>query len=412
MRDRFVTAKLLVIDSDTVIKNGAVHIRDGKVACTGLEKNFDLSRVKLQRFDTHILHPGFINVHCHLDLSFLAGAITPGIPFTDWIRELRKRKFSVTPEAMEAGIGNGVRRLLETGTTCVGDVTTSTSAYKALVDAGMRAVIFHEILGADTDPKEKIVALEKRIDACQPTDLVTNGVSPHAVYSTSHELMEAVVHLAISKDMPMTTHLCETKEEEEFARWERGPLRDTLVDFSVYRNGLSRKETPLESVDRSGALSMAPGGLLAVHMNHPNLGDTEKLKLSGAKIAHCPGSNRWFDRAVPPVLSYIKHGVPVALGSDSLASNTDLDMAAEMRELKSAIPELASSELFKMATETGAVALNLPKETGTLRNGAPFDAVAIDIGEKLKPDNPFESIMEKDRAVRCVFINGEKRYGG
>ncbi len=143
-------------------------------------------------------------------------------------------------------------------------------------------------------------------------------------------------------------------------------------------------------------------------MNHPCKGDLATIKKEGAKIVICPNSNRWLQRPISaPVYDILDRGIPLALGTDSLASNTDLDMTAEIRGLLREFPDIALSQAFDIATVGGAKALGLPKMCGTLQKGAPFDAVAVKI-KSFRKINPMRAIISGRRRVDAVWVAGAK----
>jgi len=330
-------------------------------------------------------------------------------PFTAWIEELVSRRGVAPEREVNAGIRAGIGMMIRSGACLVGDVASRGWATAALIRSGLRAVVFHEVLGFDpATAAARLGQLRERVEGAPSAETVVHGVSPHAVYSVSPRLMEAAAVYAHKRKIPIAIHLCETPEETDFSRKGAGPLRGLLEAFGVYRPGEHPGVTPVNAVDRAGALS----GSLLIHMNHPSRGDLALLARKGARVAVCPNSNRWFGRNEKhPLQKLLQRGVTVGLGTDSLASNTGLDMRAEARTLMKTHPELGPAGVFRLATEGGARALGFSAPHGTLRPGAPFDAVAQGIKLSRRAD-PLLAIMNARGDVSRVWIDGREIFRG
>jgi cytosine/adenosine deaminase-related metal-dependent hydrolase len=115
-----------------------------------------------------------------------------------------------------------------------------------------------------------------------------------------------------------------------------------------------------------------------VHGNFPAPGEVERIARCGAVVVHCPASHAWFEREPFPWRTYLAGGVPLALGTDSLASNDELDLRREMRFARESAPWLAPAQVFDMATANGARALGAVDRIGTLAPGAHADWIAYE----------------------------------
>lgn len=162
--------------------------------------------------------------------------------------------------------------------------------------------------------------------------------------------------------LPVTIHWSETSEELEWMHAGRGELAG-LVRHSPRRTGL-------DLIEASGLLGPATS---LVHGNHPERGEAVRIQRAGATVVHCPGSHAFFGRDPFPFRHYRQRGVRVALGTDSSASNDELDMRREMALLLRATPWLDPREVFAMATVHGAHALGLAGEVGRLERGTRAD---------------------------------------
>jgi cytosine/adenosine deaminase-related metal-dependent hydrolase len=137
-----------------------------------------------------------------------------------------------------------------------------------------------------------------------------------------------------------------------------------------------------------------------VHGNHPERGELARIARAGASLVHCPGSHAYFTRPPAPLAAWLAAGVELALGTDSLASNTDLDMYGEMALLRASHPQLAPTTVWRMATLGGARALGWAGRVGDLRRGAWADCVLLDVPAR------------DDRALLDALTSGERRILG
>jgi len=406
--DLKITAGHVVIDSASIVDNGVIVVNDGIVVDVGPSgKLTDIKAEKIVNIPDHTVHPGFVNAHCHLDLSHIWGRIRPGSDFTQWIRALVDLRSKASARQVKSGIKSGIARMLQTGTTMVGDVTTCGDVAPALVRSGLRAVLFHETLGYDPSlADDRMADLIARVEKSASNDRVTHAVSPHAVYSVSPALMKKSVAYAKKAGKKLAIHICETAAETQFSQKGTGPFRDLLESMGLMKKGGFPRLTPVNLLARTGALDKA----LLIHMNHPSRGDLAQIARRKSRVVFCPDSNRWFGRNVShPLLKLIKLGVPVGLGTDSLASNTDLDMRSEMREALRAFPELGAAGVFQLGTQGGAMALGMPGDSGTLRKGAVFDAVAVNVRLSRHADPLLDIIKHRGHAAMS-WVGGRKIY--
>jgi cytosine/adenosine deaminase-related metal-dependent hydrolase len=151
-------------------------------------------------------------------------------------------------------------------------------------------------------------------------------------------------------------------------------------------------------------LSLVPHSL--VHANCLESGELERLVARGGALVHCPGTHAFFGRPPVDLARWLAAGAVVALGTDSLASNEDLDLRRELRLLSEAHPELSAESLFRMATEGGAAALGLAGELGVLRPGARADVAAFELSCESRLE-ALTALTTTLPAVRGVWVGGE-----
>lgn len=324
--------------------------------------------------------PGLINAHTHLELSWLAGRVPPAESMAGWIRTMMAaRREAPHQDDQRAAASDALATARAQGTIAFGDISNTLITAGPLADAHVPAVVFHEVLGflpAGADERA-LRAADAVGDAVRPP--VVAGLAPHAPFSTSPDLIAAVVREAVARRMPASVHLGESPEEIELLRSGAGPLRELLEDLGVWNEHWQTPACdPVAYLDGLGALTP---GLLVVHCTQLNRRALATLAERGAVIVSCPRSNRWTGVGDPVLDAFYASGAVVALGTDSLTSAPSLDMFDELAAARR-VSTVEDGVLLESATRSGARALGLDAAYGRIAPGlrAPLLAVDVPVG--------------------------------
>lgn len=319
-----------------------------------------------------VLVPGLVNAHTHLELSALRGCVPGGAGFVPWVEHLIGARVEARPEDDEEAIERAVEELDASGTVAVGEVTNSLGAVHALARRGFIGSIFHEVFGVDRASVERRVAelpriLEERVGQW-PSPELAYAPTPHTLYTTHESVVRRLVRDARDRHVRVSVHLSEHAPERRFLEHGDGPVRNW------YEARLKlRPETiawpgkaPVALADEWGVLD---SHVLCVHLTDARPRELELVARRGAPIVFCPRSNLFIEARLPPLIAARAAGLVPALGTDSLASNTSLDVLAEARALADRFPTVPAVELLRMATWQGARALGLA-DVGRIARGA------------------------------------------
>lgn len=397
MSARLLSAGALLAPGPRVLRGGALLVEGGRlrrVATTPGEVR-RAAREAGARTDLGegLLSTGLVNAHAHLELSGLAGALPRGPDFAGWVRALLDARAARSARDLERDVRQGAERCLRSGATWVGDIDSCGRTLAGLTRHPLRVRVHRELLDAG-DPARTSVALARVARALPRRAGRLEGLAPHAPFSVSAELMQQAARIASRRSVPVTVHWSETPAEVEWLERGEGPLARML--------GPSPRCSGLDLLDRAGLLGPA---LSLVHGNHPRRGEPERIAVAGASLVHCPGSHRWFERARFPLERYLSAGVSMALGTDSLASNEDLDLAREMALLRETHPALDAATVWDWATRGGARALGVADRAGELAVGRPADVVLWQLSER---GDPLEALTRAEARVRGVWIAGRR----
>jgi cytosine/adenosine deaminase-related metal-dependent hydrolase len=341
--------------------------------------------------------PGFVNAHTHLDLSGLRGKCPPSPDFTGWLRQVIAHRRATAPEQTQADIRAGLAECLRYGTTLVGDIASGGASWDALAEAPLRAVVYYELLGLSEERAATAWEAWKWWHRARPRRRYCRpGVSPHAPYSVRSSLFLG----AATADMPVATHLAETRAELWLLGDRCGPFVAFLKDLGVWSpDGLA------EGPDHVLRLM---NGLNPVAFAHGNYLRPDAPVPDNGTIVYCPRTHAAFGHPPHPFRDFQANGVRVAIGTDSLASNPDLDILAEARFVHAHYPDVPGLDLLGMATLDGAEALGWADVTGSLTPEKSADLVVLPLPDRDAAD-PHRLLFESDAAVSAVMFRGRWR---
>src|SRR5512135_2804541 len=365
-------ANVIPIEPRAVLARHAVAIRDGRiVALLPIEEaraRFDAREVV--NLDRHVLLPGLVNLHCHAAMALLRGIaddrhLMASLQAHIWPAEARH----VSDEFVHDGTLLAMAEMLRGGVTCVNDMYFfPAAAARAALRAGMRAalgIIAIEFPSAyAADPQEYLEKGLATRDAYRGEPLLSFCLAPHAPYTVGDETLKRIAVLSEELDIPIHTHVHETRDE---------------VEQGLARNGMR----PIERLRRLGVVGPR---LIAVHSVHVDEGELELFARENVSVAHCPSSNMKLASGIAPVARMRARGVRVGLGTDGAASNNRLDVLTEMRNA-ALLAKVTSGdaavvgalEALEMATLAGARALGLDERIGSIVPGKAADLAAMEI---------------------------------
>ncbi len=349
------------------IEDGAVLVdATGRIAAVGPHAEVPTPRgTEALEFRDAMLVPGLINCHTHLELTHLAGRNAEP-EFVTWIRRIRELKDATSPDAFHAAAVRGVKDCWARGVTCIAETGSTGAAMRALHDLGGRGIVYQEVFGPDPSQLSSSMA-ELESAVLQLRRLATArlgiGVSPHAPYTVSAPLYEAVAAFARRERLPLAVHLAESKEETQFVRDGAGPFADAWRARGITVE--ARNASPVAFLMQVGVLQH---GTLCIHCVQVDQRDIGVLEAAGAAIAHCPRSNRDHRHGTAPLGAFRTAGLRVGLGTDSVVSVGDLDVWAEAQAAG-----VGGDEALRALTLEGARALGWESEIGSLDVGKAAD---------------------------------------
>lgn len=390
------------------IESGLIEVADGILVAVRTAERHEAAT---DLGDVAIL-PGLVNAHTHLEFSLVEQPFQPAKPFTDWIRALvayRRREFTPTSTTQWLALDDGAMEAEGSGTTLLGEIATSGWGELAMTTPRPSIVAFRELIGLRHEAVELQLELAeewlRRAGEAHALseERVIYGLSPHAPYSVSPELLCRSVELAKQFGAPVAMHLAETRDELEFLADGRGPFVEMLKSFGAWpEGGLPAGRRPLDILR---VLAEAPRALV-VHGNY--LVDDE-IEFIAARpqmsVVYCPRTHAFFGHEPHPWRQLLANGANVAIGTDGRGSNPDLSLWNELVFLRQRFPDVAPSTLLELGTLAGARALGFERDCGSIAVGKRADLIAVSLEDSARGD-PWEALFTDACQIPRVVRKG------
>lgn len=323
-------------------------------------------RGDVEKYDG-IIVPGFVNTHCHLELSHLKGLIPEGKGLVNFISELVPKRDKFSPEVIKSAIIAAEEEMFRNGIVAVGDISNTDHSFE---QKKKERLTYHTFIEAfDLDPSKAQHVFDEALKLQKSTSGIETSVAPHATYTVSGKLMELIDNL---KQSILSIHNQETASENELFNSGTGPLAEMLERAGVDMDSKRKAKNPLLFI--LGALIEARK-LLLVHNTFTSKADLELMKhyMLGSELevilCLCPRANLYIENRLPDTPMFLEAGMKITLGTDSLASNRSLSILEEMKIISKQFPQIPFEALLAWATQNGAEALGFEKELGTIEKG-------------------------------------------
>ena len=321
--------------------------------------------------------PWLVNAHTHLEFSDLPAPLGPSSDFIRWIESVirYRQQRGDEPSQLTATLQRGIKESMDAGVGFIGEIATSDSWMSTGTREleSLQGIRFLELIG--NGPERVRAALSRAASFLSGNNgNLRRGLSPHAPYSTSVDLVEGAVRLAHAAAAPVAMHLAETKAEIEWMAAGTGPFADFLRARGLAQPG----HRAMRAMDYLDLLSQAPRSLI-VHGNYLDQAERSRLaELSDRmSLVFCPRTHAYFAHPPYPLQELLEAGVRVALGTDSRASNPDLNLWSELCWVSRENPDVGTVELLRMSTVAGLEALGWQGQVGHLAVGQPANFFVI-----------------------------------
>lgn len=368
---RKLSAHYIFTGTGIVLVKGIIILSDDGTVADIIDTNGELDEMAGIEFYSGVLVPGFVNAHCHLELSHLRGIFPEksGLPrFLKNVIDHRNPEGNrVIEEAQKADF-----ELWKNGIVAVGDVSNSDATFQLKSKSKIVYHTFIEALGFSPQRAEKAFAWAQYCYEEAHSLSLTASIVPHAPYSISRELFERISKFAVDQRSVLSMHSQESSAEDDLYHSGDGEIvrhltKNLGIDLSFFN---PTGKSALESV-----ITWLPteNNLLLVHNIRTGQNDIDLIQSTRSRdktwFVLCPNSNLYIEDRLPDIELLYKNGLQICLGTDSLSSNRKLSMLDEIKTIQTHFPAIPFGEIVTWATRNGAEALEMNEWAGTIEKG-------------------------------------------
>lgn len=348
---RIIQASYIIPLNSAPIANGYLYMEDDGTIIHITKEAPITDQFKVEEYDG-ILCPGFINTHCHLELSHMKGMMTEasGLPaFVDQIPKQRQK----SKLDLSRSIKQGDEEMQQSGIVAVGDISNTDATIEIKSESPIQYHSFVELFGLNKNEATPILNEGLQTLKKFETNDLSASLVPHAPYSVSIDLLKGIY--AHNKKNLLSIHHQETPSENELFLEGQGELADMLLkkgrDLGAHLNaGKNATEfslTPYLSTDQK---------ILLVHNTYSSASDINGVlsHFTNAYWCTCPKANWYIERDLPDYNLWRKKGLKITVGTDSLASNDSMSILEELKLIQNKFPNIPTHELLSWACKNGA----------------------------------------------------------
>ena len=365
---RKISAHYIFPISATPIKNGIIEVDENGQILNIINSGDEVKELAGVEFYSGILVPGFVNTHCHIELSHLKGVIPEHTGLHHFISQISKVRISDEKTILKA-IKNADWEMQKNGIVAVGDISNTNYSIATKKNSKINYHTFVELFSLNPEKAKAVFESGKKLEIELKSNSLRASIVPHTPYSVSKKLFRSIMDEAEKKTNTLCIHNQECASENELFISKSGNIFDSLsnmgVDFSHF---VPTGKNSLESV-----ISWFPkkNKCLLVHNTFSQEHDIAIANeyFENVYWTFCPNANLYIENHLPDINLFYKLKQKCTIGTDSLTSNQQLSILEELITIQSNFSQIPLGEILKWATLNGAEALNLSSGIGSFEIG-------------------------------------------
>lgn len=367
---RKISADYIFPIASEPIKNGIITL-DKDDVIVEVSAGIQHPTSDIQHFEG-IICPGFVNTHCHLELSHLKGKISEKKGIAGFVSELVPTRNQFTEEQILNAIEDAESEMIKNGIVAVGDISNTNHTFKQKAKENLLHHTFIEVF--DLNPDKANEVFEKALKLKAELSIINSSLSiiPHAPYTVSDKLFELIKTDAEKNNSILSIHNQESEAENELFISKSGKLFELFTKMGINLDYIKTEgKNSLQSIFKKLPLSQK---ILLVHNTFTSKEDIlfvkskEKNQKSKVFWCTCPNANMYIENKLPDYNLFIKENLKITIGTDSLASNWSLSVLDELKTIAKHFPEISLQTLLTWATKNGAEFLGV-NQLGTIEKG-------------------------------------------
>lgn len=359
------TAQYIITNSGPPLKRAVLTTEDDGTIVSIEETKGDLKEIHSTEFYNGVIIPGFVNCHCHLELSHMKDNTSEKPGLGGFIEQIRSTR-DYSKDNMYSCLLAADKQMYNEGIVLCADVCNTSDSFELKKESSITYISLLEVFGLDPEKAVKRFDEISRVAQKAKEMDLDYSLVPHSVYSMSLTLFRLLRNESQNNKVT-SVHFMESAEEETFIKSRSGSLmssyqRSGLLPLKL-ETVMSHSDAVLNEITRSG-------NLILVHNTFADRNTIRKVKARERLFwCLCPNSNIYIENNIPPLKLLLEEGCALVIGSDSLASNSRLSILEEIKTLQSNFPEVQLEDLICWATLNGAKALGKEEQFGKIETG-------------------------------------------
>ena len=421
MNKKLHLAKIIITNDNEPIINGALLLDNSKIIQVGKKEDFGNLQSDLEVIDhgESLICPGFINLHCHL-LYSKAHHLNGANGLFPWIENLIDETYKWSEKDYINSINYGIDQALSQGTIYIVENTPNHLSASELSKSSLKSMIGIEIVGSEElDAKNIFLEAQENLNTLEGQfKNIDFTFSPHAPYDVSMPLWKELIHWSCKYKKPLLTHLEESPEEKLWWQKKSGMAINLWKKINKLEPKLKYWKQYESSIDFLYKNKLLNENVIAAHLSQANKEDLKKLNEHNVKLVHCPRSNFYLNNGTANLQLWNEMGFLWGMGTDSIASNDNLNL---LEEIKFAINQqkivynskLSARDVFKSITSNAAKVISKDLLLGQIKKGYLADFLVYDLQDKsaCTYKDPYDLLIwdiNNEKDLKEVWINGKR----
>jgi len=381
------SAQYIITNSGTPLKRAIITTEDDGTILSIEDTGGNLEEKHSIEFHNGIIIPGFVNCHCHLELSHMKGSIAQGSCLGGFVEQVRNTRDN-NSENIIASLYSADNEMYSEGIVLCADICNTSLSFNIKKESRISYINLLEVFGIDAEKaSRRMDEIIKVKETAEEMNLPFSMV-PHSAFSMSLSLLR-LLRGKNDNNKVTSIHFMETSGEKAFLENHSGPLMDSYKLSGLIPSRLETVKSHVDAVLNEITLS---GNLILVHNTFAGRETIRKIKeRKNLFWCLCPNSNIYIENEIPPLDLLIEEDCEIVIGTDSLASNNKLSILEELKTLQLNFPAVSIEELVRWATVNGAKALGAEGLFGKIESGKKPGLLLIQnvdlINMKLLPDS-------------------------
>ena len=362
---KYFSAQYIITNSGSPLKRAVITSEDDGTIVNIRDTGGNLDEKHSLEFYNGIIIPGFVNCHCHLELSHLRNVIDQGVGLGSFIEKIRSLRES-NDESIVASAYLSDNEMFIGGVNLCADVCNTSITFKLKTNSRIKYLNFLEVFGIDPEKAGKRMdEINKVAEIAEEMNLPFT-IIPHSVYSMSLSLLRLLKKVSV-KNKVTSIHFMETPGEKSYLENHTGPLMTSYKKSGLIPPRLETVKSHTEAIMNEITVN---GNLILVHNTFADRENIRNIRQrKNVFWCLCPNSNIHIENKIPPLNLLIEEGCEIVIGTDSLASNNKLNILEELKTLQKYFTSVSIEDLIKWATINGARALGEDDHFGKIETG-------------------------------------------